>query len=65
MLKMALPMVLAAATGISLVMRQALNANLRAALGSMAWSGFMSYLIGVVCMAALALLLRDPIPLAD
>jgi transporter family-2 protein len=48
MLKLALPMMLAVAAGISLVVQQALNANLRAALGSAAWSGFMSYLVGVV-----------------
>jgi transporter family-2 protein len=64
MLKLALPMILAVAAGISLVTQQALNANLRAALGSAAWSGFMSYLVGLVCMMAFALLLRDPIPLA-
>jgi transporter family-2 protein len=64
MLKLALPMILAVGAGISLVTQQALNANLRAALNSAAWSGFMSYLVGLVCMAALALLLRDPIPLA-
>jgi bacterial/archaeal transporter family-2 protein len=64
MLKLAFPMILAAAAGISLVVQQALNANLRTALGSAAWSGFMSYFIGVVCMAALALLFRDPVPSA-
>ena len=64
MLKLALPMILAVAAGISLVMQQALNANLRAALDSAAWSGFVSYFVGVVCMGLLALLLRDPIPLA-
>jgi transporter family-2 protein len=64
MLKLALPTILAVAAGISLVTQQALNANLRAALNSAAWSGFMSYLVGVVCMVALALLLRDPIPSA-
>ncbi|MET4066415.1 transporter family-2 protein [Bradyrhizobium sp. S3.2.6] len=64
MLKLAFPMILAAAAGISLVVQQALNANLRAALGSAAWSGFMSYFIGVICMAALALLLSDPVPSA-
>ena len=64
MLKLAFPMIMAAAAGISLVVQQALNANLRTALGSAAWSGFMSYFIGVVCMAALALLLRDPVPSA-
>jgi transporter family-2 protein len=64
MLKLALPMILAVGAGISLVMQQALNANLRAALGSAAWSGFMSYFVGVICMVALALLLRDPLPSA-
>ena len=65
MLKLVFPMMLAAAAGISLVVQQALNANLRAALGSAAWSGFMSYFIGVICMAALALLLQDPVPSAS
>jgi transporter family-2 protein len=55
-------MVLAVAAGISVVVQQALNANLRTALDSAAWSGFMSYLIGVICMVVLALLLQDPIP---
>jgi bacterial/archaeal transporter family-2 protein len=64
MLKLALPTILAVGAGISLVVQQALNANLRAELNSAAWSGFMSYFIGVICMAALALLLRDPIPSA-
>ena len=64
MLKLVFPMMLAAAAGISLVVQQALNANLRTALGSAAWSGFMSYFIGVICMAALALLLHDPVPSA-
>jgi transporter family-2 protein len=63
MLKLALPMILAMAAGISLVTQQALNANLRAALDSAAWSGFVSYLVGLACMMALALLLRDPVPL--
>jgi transporter family-2 protein len=62
MLKLALPLILAIAAGISLVVQQALNANLRTALSSAAWSGFMSYFLGVVCMAAFALLLQDPIP---
>jgi len=62
MLKLVLPMILAVAAGISLVVQQALNANLRAALTSAAWSGFMSYFVGVICMIGLALLLQDPIP---
>jgi transporter family-2 protein len=64
MLKLVLPMILAVGAGISLVTQQALNANLRAALGSAAWSGCVSYIVGLVCMAALALLLRDPVPVA-
>jgi transporter family-2 protein len=65
MLKPALPLLLAISAGISLVVQQALNANLRSALNSAAWSGFMSYLVGVICMAVLALALRDPIPSAS
>jgi bacterial/archaeal transporter family-2 protein len=55
---------LAIAAGISIVVQQALNANLRAELGSAAWSGFTSYLVGLVCMALLAMALRDPVPTA-
>ena len=62
MLRLALPMLLAVAAGVSLVVQQALNANLRTALKSAAWSGFMSYLLGVLCMAALAFVMRDPVP---
>jgi bacterial/archaeal transporter family-2 protein len=64
MLNYALPLVLAVAAGISVIVQQALNANLRAALGSAAWSGFTSYLIGTICMVLLALALRDPLPSA-
>ncbi len=56
--------VLALAAGISIVVQQALNSNLRAALNSAAWSGFVSYAVGVACMALLALALRDPVPSA-
>ena len=62
MLKFAFPMLLAVSAGISIVVQQALTANLRTALGSAAWSGFMSYFIGIICMAALAISLQDPIP---
>jgi len=64
MLNFALPITLAVAAGISLVVQQALNANLRTALGSAAWSGFTSYLVGTICMALFALALRDPVPSA-
>ena len=62
MLKLAFPIVLAVSAGISLVVQQALNANLRTALNSAAWSGFASYLLGVICMAVFALALQDPAP---
>lgn len=55
---------LAVLAGVSIVVQQALNANLRMALDSAAWSGFVSYLVGVICMALLALALRDPLPSA-
>jgi len=57
-----LPAILAITAGVSVLIQQALNANLRAELNSAAWSGFMSYFLGVVCMVGLAVLLRDPIP---
>ena len=64
MFNYALPLVLAVAAGISVIVQQALNANLRVALGSAAWSGFTSYLVGTVCMVLLAIALRDPVPSA-
>src|SRR6201989_484276 len=64
MFNYALPIVLAVAAGISVIVQQALNANLRAALGSAAWSGFTSYLVGTICMVLLAVALRDPMPSA-
>jgi bacterial/archaeal transporter family-2 protein len=64
MLHVLLPSALAALAGASIVVQQALNANLRTALSSAAWSGFMSYLVGLVCMALLAAALRDPVPSA-
>jgi bacterial/archaeal transporter family-2 protein len=48
--------------GVSVFVQQVLNANLRAELNSAAWSGFVSYLLGVVFMVCLAMALRDPIP---
>lgn len=62
MLNALLPSALAVAAGISIVVQQVLNANLRAALNSAAWSGFMSYFVGVACMVVLAVTLRDPVP---
>ncbi len=65
MLGLALPVLLAVAAGVSVVVQQALNSNLRTELNSAAWSGFVSYLVGVVCMALLALALRDSLPSAS
>ena len=62
MLKLAIPMILAASAGISLVVQQALNANLRAQLNSAAWSGFVSYVVGAICMVVLVLVMQDPMP---
>jgi transporter family-2 protein len=62
MLDVLLLSVLAALAGASIVVQQALNANLRIALNSAAWSGFVSYLVGLVCMALLVAALRDPVP---
>jgi transporter family-2 protein len=56
--------VLAAAAGVSFVVQQAVNADLRHGLDSAAWAGFVSYLGGTLCMLALAAALRDPFPSA-
>jgi transporter family-2 protein len=60
-----LPALLTVGAGVSVFIQQALNANLRTELNSAAWSGFMSYLLGVVFMVCLALVLRDPAPSAN
>ncbi|MBV8534194.1 MAG: DMT family transporter [Alphaproteobacteria bacterium] len=53
---------LAAGAGVSFVVQQAVNADLRQSLGSAAWAGFVSYLGGTLCMLVLAAVLRDPVP---
>ena len=58
------PLALAVLAGVSIVIQQALNADLRSALNSAAWSGFVSYFVGLACMALLAMAVRDPIPAA-
>ncbi len=65
MLKAVLPFLLGVAAGVSIVIQQVLNANLRGALDSTAWSGFASYFVGVACMAVLVLVLQDPLPPAS
>ena len=56
------PALLTVGAGISVLVQQALNANLRSELNSAAWSGFTSYCLGV--LVALAAVLRDPVPSA-
>ncbi|WP_020188253.1 DMT family transporter [Methylopila sp. 73B] len=58
------PILLAVGAGASIVVQQFLNANLRNALNSAAWSGFASYFVGLLCMTILAAVLRDPLPSA-
>jgi len=53
---------LAVGAGISFVLQQAVNADLKAALGSAAWAGFVSYLGGTLCMLVLAFVARDTFP---
>jgi transporter family-2 protein len=65
MITVLLPLILAIMAGASIVVQQLLNTNLRVALNSAVWAGFMSYFVGVACMALLALALRDPIPSAS
>jgi transporter family-2 protein len=57
-----LPALLAMAAGVSIVVQQALNTNLRTALNSAAWAGFVSYAVGTACMALFILALRDSTP---
>jgi bacterial/archaeal transporter family-2 protein len=54
--------VLGIAAGVSFVIQQAINANLRGTLGSAAWAGFVSYLGGTLSMLALALAMRESLP---
>ncbi|GJE72272.1 DMT family transporter [Methylorubrum podarium] len=64
MLRLLLPSLLALGAGFSIVVQQVLNTNLRTALNSAAWSGFVSYAVGLACMALLIVALRDPLPSA-
>ncbi len=62
MLTWLLPALFAMIAGISFVVQQAVNTNLRLALHSAAWAGFVSYLGGTLCMLALALATNEPFP---
>ena len=62
MSNMIFSILLAFGAGVSIVIQQALNSNLRTELNSAAWSGFVSYSAGLACMALLVIALRDPLP---
>jgi bacterial/archaeal transporter family-2 protein len=64
MFKSLLPFLLAVGAGVSIVIQQVLNANLRSTLNSAAWSGFASYFVGLACMAFILAVLQDPVPAA-
>ena len=53
---------LAVGAGLSFVFQQAVNANLRAEIGSLWWAGFISYLGGTLATLAVAIALRQPWP---
>ena len=57
--------ILAAGAGASFVMQQAVNAKLRASIGSAAWAGFVSYFGGTLCMLLLACAMREALPPTD
>jgi bacterial/archaeal transporter family-2 protein len=57
--------ILAAGAGASFVMQQAVNANLRASIGSAAWAGFVSYFGGTLCMLLLVCAMREALPPTD
>jgi bacterial/archaeal transporter family-2 protein len=46
--------------GVSFVFQQAVNASLRAEIGSVWWAGFISYLGGTIVMLIAALVLKEP-----
>ena len=46
--------------GVSVALQQVLNAGLRAQLGSPWWAGFVSYLVGMLVMLAVALASPSP-----
>jgi transporter family-2 protein len=62
MSNMIFSILLAIGAGVSIVIQQALNASLRTDLNSTAWSGFVSYTVGLACMVLLVLALREPVP---
>ena len=61
-MQIALPIIIAMIAGVSIVTQQALNNNLRFALDSTVWPGFISYFVGLMSMVVFAIVMREPIP---
>ena len=61
-MEIVLPIIIAMIAGVSIVTQQALNNNLRFALDSTVWPGFISYFVGLMSMVAFAIVMREPIP---
>jgi transporter family-2 protein len=55
---------LAVCAGVSVVIQQVLNADLRASINSPLWAAFASYLVGTLAIAFMLLALREPWPSA-
>jgi transporter family-2 protein len=60
-----LVIVLGLAAGGAIVMQQAINTSLNNAIGSMLWTGVVSYVGGTVSMLLFAAVARAPIPGID
>ena len=61
-MEIVLPIIIAMIAGVSIVTQQALNNNLRFALDSTVWPGFISYFVGLMSMVVFAIAMREPIP---
>ena len=48
--------------GVSIVIQQVMNANLRTSLNSALWPGFMSYFTGFLCTILFLAIMREPLP---
>ena len=61
-MQLVLPIAIAMIAGVSIVTQQALNNNLRFALDSTVWPGFISYFVGLMSMVVFAIVMREPTP---
>ncbi len=59
---MVLGYLMAFGAGISFVVQQTVNSNLRLEIGSPWWAGFVSYLGGTIAMLLMAVLMLEPLP---